>query len=250
MSRRAPPMSYMICRSAGSPATARSSQSREGARLVDVAADHQRVEGQAGVAHPAEAIVPVAHAADLLGQRRRRRRDDAAGRRVGQRLQREQRAHDGVAPRPLVGAAAGPLAPEALGRAPAPASASSAPAPARATGSQVSCERDALALRDVEQLRRHGRRRARGAPAPRRTSASGPAMKRSAVRVARRSRARPCRSRSGRRASSRSGPRPPGPRRCGPRRSARSPRRGMKSMMRTAPPSQTNSVSRISVSPR
>ncbi len=36
----------------------------EGARLVDVAADHEGAQRQAGVAQPAEAVVPVAHAAD------------------------------------------------------------------------------------------------------------------------------------------------------------------------------------------
>ena len=40
----------------------------KGARLVDVPADHEGVEGQAGVTQPAEAIVPVANAADRLRQ--------------------------------------------------------------------------------------------------------------------------------------------------------------------------------------
>src|SRR5262245_33457321 len=44
-----------------------------------VASVHQREQCERGVAQPAIAIVPVAHASDLLGERRRRRRDDAAG---------------------------------------------------------------------------------------------------------------------------------------------------------------------------
>ena len=48
------------------------------------------MQDQRRVAHPAEAVVPVAHAADVLGQRGGRRGDDAAGRRVGERLQRDR----------------------------------------------------------------------------------------------------------------------------------------------------------------
>ena len=44
-----------------------------------------------GVAQPAVAVVPVAHAAELLGQRRRGRGHDAAGGRVGERLERDER---------------------------------------------------------------------------------------------------------------------------------------------------------------
>ena len=51
-----------------------------------------------GVAQPAEAVVPVAYAAELLGQRRGRRGDDAAGRRVGECLESRQRAAYGVLP--------------------------------------------------------------------------------------------------------------------------------------------------------
>ena len=68
-------------------------------RLLVVAGVHQREQRERRVAQPAEAVVPVARAAELLRQRRGRRRDDAAGRRVGQRLQRDQRAHDRVGPR-------------------------------------------------------------------------------------------------------------------------------------------------------
>ena len=94
-SRRAPSTAYMICRSSGSPATARSSQSRHSRRLVGVAGPDQRLEGERGVAQPAVAVVPVALAAEVLGQRRRGRGDDAAGLLVGEQPQRQQRAvHD------------------------------------------------------------------------------------------------------------------------------------------------------------
>ena len=53
-----------------------------------------REERQRGVAQPAEAVVPVALAADPLGQRRGRRGDDPAGRRVRHRLQHDQRLVD------------------------------------------------------------------------------------------------------------------------------------------------------------
>ena len=96
--RRSPAQPYMICSRDGSPATARSSQSRHAAGLLAIAAGEQRVERERRVAQPAVAVVPVAHAAELLGQRGRRRGDDAAGRRVGERLERDQRALDRVAP--------------------------------------------------------------------------------------------------------------------------------------------------------
>ena len=88
----------MIWSSSGRPATARSSQSRQARGLVRVArAVEQRESVKRRVAQPAVAVVPVPHAAERLGQRRRRRGDDPAGRRVGQRLERDERAQDGVA---------------------------------------------------------------------------------------------------------------------------------------------------------
>src|SRR6185295_9722102 len=83
--------------------------------LVEVAAEGQRHDGQAGVAQPAEAIVPVAHAPQLLRQRRRRRGDDATSGRVGERLERDERTDDSLPPAALVGAATGPIEPELLG---------------------------------------------------------------------------------------------------------------------------------------
>ena len=105
----------MICSCAGLPAAARSSQSRQASRLVVVAGVHQREQRQRGVAQPAVAVVPVARAAELLRQRRRGRRDDAAGGRVGQRLERDQRAHHGLVPFAVRLRRARPLAPERLG---------------------------------------------------------------------------------------------------------------------------------------
>ena len=67
-------------------------------RLALIAADHEGLERQGRVAHPAVAVVPVARAAERLRQRRGRRRDDAAGRLVRQRLQGEQRAQHRLAP--------------------------------------------------------------------------------------------------------------------------------------------------------
>ncbi len=87
----------------------------EAAGLVDVSADHQRVQRQAGVAQPAVAVIPVANAPDRLGQRRGRGGDDGAGGLERQRLERDQRPQDGVAPRPLVAAAARPVFPVAIG---------------------------------------------------------------------------------------------------------------------------------------
>ena len=88
-----PPSPYMICSCAGSPATARSSQSRHGRASSVIAGVEERVERERRVAQPAVAVVPVPLAADPLRQRRRRRSDDAAGRRVGERLQHDQRTH-------------------------------------------------------------------------------------------------------------------------------------------------------------
>ncbi len=86
-----------------------------GARFVVVAGVHQREQRQRRVAQPAEAVVPVARAANLLRQRGRRRRDDAAGRRVGQRFERHERSRDRVRPRAVGRGPAGPLGPERVG---------------------------------------------------------------------------------------------------------------------------------------
>src|SRR5215218_7282167 len=84
-------------------------------RLVVVASVHERDEGERRVAQPAESIVPVANAAELLGERRRRRRDDAAGGAVGERLEREQRTKHGLPEFAVVPALRRPVAPVLLG---------------------------------------------------------------------------------------------------------------------------------------
>ena len=86
----------------------------EGQRLVGVAGGEQRLEREHRVAQPAVAVVPVAHAADVLGQRRRRRGDHRAGRLGRHRLERDQRGQHLVAIRALVAAARAPLSPPRL----------------------------------------------------------------------------------------------------------------------------------------
>ena len=86
-----------------------------GGSFRGIAGVHQRQQREGGIPQPAEAIIPVARAAELFGQRGRRCRDDAAGRRIGLRLQRDQRAHDQIAMLALIGAMAAPFGPELLG---------------------------------------------------------------------------------------------------------------------------------------
>ncbi len=71
----------------------------------------QGVEGEAGVAQPGIAVVPIAHAADLLWQRRGDRRHHRPGGCVGQELEGDRRPHHLVAPRPLVADAGHPVPP-------------------------------------------------------------------------------------------------------------------------------------------
>ncbi len=85
-----------------------------GLRGVVKAGIEQRGERERGVAQPAVAIVPVARAAEQLGQRRRRRRHDSAGRPIGQRLEGDQRAHHRFGPGPGGAAPRRPVAPEGL----------------------------------------------------------------------------------------------------------------------------------------
>ena len=58
----------------------------------------QRLEREGRVAHPGEAVVPVALAARRLGQGGRQRRHRRPGRHVGESLDRQRRALDRVAP--------------------------------------------------------------------------------------------------------------------------------------------------------
>ena len=86
-----------------------------GLGLVPVAGVQHREQRQGRVAEPAVAVVPVADAADLLGQRGRRRGDDAAGGRVGERLEDEQRLVDLLVVVAVVPALPRPVEPVVLG---------------------------------------------------------------------------------------------------------------------------------------
>ena len=70
--------------------------------LVRAGGDPQGFEGEAGVPDPGVAVVPVAFAADLLGQRGRRGGDHRTGGLVGQRLQHPATVVDEIAPWPAV----------------------------------------------------------------------------------------------------------------------------------------------------
>src|SRR5215208_7834770 len=57
-------------------------------RLIE-AAVHQTQQSERSVPEPTVTVVPVARSAELLGQRGGRCRDNAAGRRMGERLERD-----------------------------------------------------------------------------------------------------------------------------------------------------------------
>ena len=116
------------------------------ARLLEVARADQRIERERRVAQPAETVVPVARAAGLLGQRGGGRRHDATGGRIGQGLEREQRALHRLAV----------LAAVAAMRAPG------APAARRVLEQRVGVARDRRPLVRGEPLQREGHRLPRG----------------------------------------------------------------------------------------
>jgi hypothetical protein len=99
----------------GSPGHGAQEPLAPGAGLFDVPRAHEGQERERRVAQPAIAVVPVAHPAGLLGERGRRGRHDPAGGRVGEGLERDERAQHRVTPRALVGAARRPVRPEPLG---------------------------------------------------------------------------------------------------------------------------------------
>ena len=86
-----------------------------GARLFDEPVLDERGEREARVAQPAEAIVPVPHASDLLRQRGRGGCDEPAGRGVRHCLQHHQRAVDRLLVAALVRAGREPLVPVRTG---------------------------------------------------------------------------------------------------------------------------------------
>ena len=83
-------------------------------RAVEKASPDQRVKGERRVPKPAKSIVPVARAADLLGQRRRSGRDDAPGLPMRERLQGQKRAKNGAAPGPRRLEGRSPSGPEGM----------------------------------------------------------------------------------------------------------------------------------------
>ena len=87
----------------------------EGLGLGEVPEQRQRRQRERGVADPGEAVVPVAHAADPLGQGRRPRRHDGSGRGMGEGLQHQRRSVDAALVVSHVGAAGEPRLPEGHG---------------------------------------------------------------------------------------------------------------------------------------
>ena len=120
-----------LARAVGQPA-------HERRRLLGEAEPQQRVERERGVADPRVAVVPVALAAELLGQRRGRRGHERAGRRVGEQLERQRRAVHHLAP-----AAAVARLRRASGASSATVASNAPPSRARGTGGR--CGRAARA---------------------------------------------------------------------------------------------------------
>ena len=132
------------------------SQCANCAGLLDEAQPEQGVHRERGVAHPGVAVVPVALAADLLGQGRGRRGHQAAGRGVGHQLQRDRRALDRLAPPAGVGRPGQPRPPEPR------------PSRRRAPGSRRRGSRAAARPRPTPARRRGSR------PPPGRATRAGP----------------------------------------------------------------------------
>ncbi len=65
--------------------------------FVGEAGFHERVKREGGIAQPAEAVIPVAYAADFFGQGGGGGGDDAAGLVMSERFQRDKRAKNGFA---------------------------------------------------------------------------------------------------------------------------------------------------------
>ena len=81
------------------------------ARFVDVARSQEGEESERRVAQPAVPVVPVTDPAERFRKRGRRGGDDPSGRRVRERLQREERPARGLRPAPGGGATPDPLLP-------------------------------------------------------------------------------------------------------------------------------------------
>ena len=139
----------MICTSAGSPAIARSSQPRQAVASSTYPWFIEHGEGERGVPQPDVAVVPVARAAELLGQARRRGGRDAARVLVREGAQHGERPDDLVVVLPLVADAARPRVPPRLG------------------GGQRARRRPARAAPPGRRGTRSGRRRPSRPPPPR-----------------------------------------------------------------------------------
>ena len=83
----------------------------EGIRLVDTPEAEQGAQHEGSVAHPAEAAVPFALAADHFGQRGRCRRSDRFRGGMDEELQCQGAAHDGISPLGPRSQALGPVPP-------------------------------------------------------------------------------------------------------------------------------------------
>ena len=81
-------------------------------RFVVAVQLEQRVDEEARIANPTEAVVPIALAADFLRQRGRRRRHGCARRREDERLEHEGAARHRIAPGTVVAASGDPRLPE------------------------------------------------------------------------------------------------------------------------------------------
>ncbi len=82
--------------------------------LPPMAGDHQRLQGEGGIAEPDESVVPVTAPAEGLGERGGRGSDDGARRVIGERLEGHQRPVDCLLPLALVAVGVGPLDPPLL----------------------------------------------------------------------------------------------------------------------------------------
>ena len=84
----------------------------EGAGFGGIAEAHEGVHGEGGIANPGVAVVPVAHAADFLGQAGGRSGDDGAGGQKREQFQDQGGAGHSFTPAPVVAAGGDPAAPE------------------------------------------------------------------------------------------------------------------------------------------
>ena len=193
----------------------------------------ERLERERRVADPGEAVVPVALAADPLGQRGGGRRRDRARRREDEQLQGQRAAHDGLTPRAGV-AQAGPTTSRQNATVPSirrstssrPGKTSGSPYAALATS--VAREPGCDSKRPLMPVASHATRPASQAQAPRRCRRRWPRETASAARCAcGRVRSRSAARRASAWIRARRGPRPVGPARGSGSRPERRQRHGI-----------------------